>query len=88
VKQATAGGQHSSPSKTRYEQEPFAKPKNEAQRFPSTLKATIEIFPETKVLPTEESQDIWVAIELRGALHAQRALTEPMIDVIFVVDNG
>ncbi|KAG9187489.1 hypothetical protein G6011_05360 [Alternaria panax] len=55
--------------------------------LPTTLRAAIRMFPETKLV-TEEFQELSVAIELEGVLYNRKPLPDTSIDVIFVVDNG
>lgn len=59
----------------------------EAGMLPTTLKPTIRMFPEVKLL-TENSQELNLAIEIEGVLHSRGPREDPTIDVIFVVDNA
>ncbi|KAJ4295502.1 hypothetical protein N0V90_007515 [Kalmusia sp. IMI 367209] len=56
--------------------------------FPTTLKPTISVLPEVKLLTSDEVQDFWVGIEIEGMLHNRLELPDSSIDVVFVVDNG
>lgn len=55
--------------------------------LPTTLRAAIRMFPQTKML-TQGEQELSVAIEVEGVLHNRRPLPNATIDVIFIVDNG
>jgi hypothetical protein len=55
--------------------------------LPTTLRAAIRLFPETKLL-TEEFQEFSVAIDIEGVLNNRKPLPDTGIDVVFVVDNG
>ena len=59
----------------------------QADLLPTTLKPTIRMFPEVKLL-TGNSQEFKVAIEIEGVLHSRSPREDPTIDVIFVVDNA
>jgi transposase-like protein len=60
---------------------------NESITMPTTIRAAVRIFPETKLL-TNDYQEIKVAIEVEGVLHNREALPDTTVDIIFVVDNG
>jgi hypothetical protein len=55
--------------------------------MPTTIRAAVRIFPETKLL-VGDYQEINVAIEVEGVLHNREALPDTIVDIIFVVDNG
>ncbi|CAO2655627.1 Nn.00g044300.m01.CDS01 [Neocucurbitaria sp. VM-36] len=55
--------------------------------IPTTLRAAVRIFPETKLL-ADEYQEFSVAVDVEGVLHNRKSLPDTTLDVIFVVDNG
>ena len=59
----------------------------EAGLMPTTLRPTIRMFPEVKML-TEGSQEFTIAVEIEGVLHGGVARQESTVDVVFVVDNA
>ncbi|KAF1911374.1 hypothetical protein BDU57DRAFT_565985 [Ampelomyces quisqualis] len=59
----------------------------EAGLMPTTLRPTVRMFPEIKLV-TEDSQEFSVAIEIEGVLHSRVTRQVPTIDVVFVVDNA
>ena len=56
--------------------------------LPTTLKAVVRVLPETKVLKSEDQQDFWIAVEVEGVLHNRRALHDPSLDIVILIDNG
>lgn len=61
---------------------------HEAPQFPTSLKTTINVLSEVKVLGPNQSQEFWVSVEIEGAMHNRHKLVDSSIDVVFVVDNG
>ena len=59
----------------------------EATPSNSTLAATVKITPEIKLL-TQEDETFWVAVEVEGVLHNKRPVSDPAIEVVFVIDNA
>lgn len=55
---------------------------------PTTVKAAIDMLPEVKLLQPDGDQDIWVSVEIAGLLHDSQKLSDPRIDVVFIIDNG
>jgi hypothetical protein len=55
--------------------------------LPTTLRATIRVFPEVKIL-SRDIQEFSIAVEIEGVLHNRYALACTTLDVVFVVDNG
>lgn len=56
--------------------------------MPSTLNAEINILQETKMLRSDEPQEFWISVEIGGMIHNRRQLSDPNIDVVFIIDNG
>ncbi|KAF2449347.1 hypothetical protein P171DRAFT_506920 [Karstenula rhodostoma CBS 690.94] len=61
---------------------------HEAPQMPATLKTTINVLSEVKVLGSDQSQEFWASVEIKGVLHNRRELVDSSIDVVFVIDNG
>jgi len=57
------------------------------QQLPTTLQAAVRIYTDKKVLASK-TEEIDVAIDIEGVLHNSRPLSDTLIDVIFIVDNG
>ena len=55
---------------------------------PTTLKTMINMFPEVKLLQPNGQQVFWVGVEIEGVLHHRHELSDPSIDVVFIIDNG
>lgn len=58
-----------------------------AQELPTTLKASVNIMTDLKVL-TAEREEVDVVIDIEGLLHNRKPLWDTQIDVIFLIDNG
>ncbi len=54
--------------------------------MPTTLRAAVRIFPETKVI-SEDCQDLTIAVEVEGVLHNRRMRPDATIDVILLLDT-
>jgi hypothetical protein len=59
----------------------------EMTAVPTTLRAAVRVFPETKIL-TKDYEEFNVAVEVEGVLHNRHLLSDMTIDIIFIVDNG
>ena len=60
---------------------------SDPESTPSTLKASVRIMPEVKLLRTAEDQDLRVGIEVAGVAHNRHVSVDSSMDVIFVIDN-
>lgn len=60
---------------------------NKTPSMPTTLRAAVSIFSETKIL-TENSQEFDIAVDIEGVLHRPMPLPDTTFDIIFVLDNG
>jgi hypothetical protein len=76
------------PPEPRREHLETLRPLSESSDLPTTMKAVIRILPEVKVLKMEDHQDFWVAVEIEGLLHNRRALPDPNLDIVILIDNG
>ena len=56
--------------------------------MPSTLNVAMKALPEVKLLSNVEHQEFWVSVQVEGVLHNRRALQDPTLDIVFVIDNG
>ncbi|KAI8935534.1 hypothetical protein NX059_008104 [Plenodomus lindquistii] len=76
------------PHLTEYEHEsPDTQPVNSSRELPTTLQATVRVFPEKRVL-TADIEEIDVAIDVEGVLHNRKTLRDTAVDAILVIDNG
>ena len=69
------------------DQEQVTEETNEPITIPTTIRAAVRIFSETKLL-VNNYQEMNIAIEVEGVLHNREALPDSTVDIIFVVDNG
>ncbi|KAF2706945.1 hypothetical protein K504DRAFT_470937 [Pleomassaria siparia CBS 279.74] len=77
-----------SPPKTQHANSLASCPIPESDGLPTTLKASIRIVSEVKLLSTQHSEEFWVAVEIEGMLHNRRPLQDTSLDFVFVIDNG
>jgi hypothetical protein len=59
-----------------------------APLMPTTLKTTINVLSEVKILELDRVQEFWASVEIEGVLHNRRELVNSSIDVVFIIDNG
>jgi hypothetical protein len=76
------------PYEPRRKQSDIVPPSSASSDLPTTLKAVVRVLPETKVLKSENHQDFWIAVEVEGVLHNRRALHDPSLDIVILIDNG
>lgn len=71
------------------ERSDIVRPSSESVDLPTTLKTVVRVLPEIKILnPEGDHQEFWVAVEVEGVLHNRRALHDPSLDVVILIDNG
>ncbi|KAF2853260.1 hypothetical protein T440DRAFT_477076 [Plenodomus tracheiphilus IPT5] len=76
------------PHLAKYEHEsPDAQEADISRELPTTLRATVRVFSDKRVL-TAEIEEIDIAIDIEGVLHNRKSLPDTTVDVIFVIDNG
>ena len=68
-----------SPYENRHEESDTAVAANHVHATPSSLRTAVRMVPESKILSTQEQQDLCVAIEVEGALHERK---RPVISMV------
>lgn len=59
----------------------------ETTALPTTLRAAVRIFPNTKIL-SKDYEECSIAVEVEGVLRNRQPLLDTTVDIIFVLDNG